>query len=258
MTINTILSKISEWFVVPKCVACGEIMNLSNGENPNILMCDACAEKWIEGKTEICPKCRKTCDVCECIPELLEPSEFCRTEAPVWLAFYDSLDSGSGRTFNERIIYKFKRSYNRRLTRFFALEMSAKILTRIRNSNIQLSDFILTYTPRSKQSVNEYGFDHAKKLTEEISSITGIIQIPLIRRKSGTIQKNLNYTGRIKNAAGSYSVISSKASQVKGKHIILIDDVITSGATMAACIKILFAVSAETVLPAAILKVKEK
>lgn len=250
INIKNLLFKISDWFAVPKCIGCGEVIE------SGLFMCDRCAEIWSGAKTEICRRCGKTCDACACVPELLEPSEYYKLKNPLWLAFYESYDSESERTLSGKIIYKFKRRYNRRLIRFFALEMSAKILTRIREDEIPLSEFVITYAPRSRESVNEYGFDHSKKLSEEISVITGISFVPVIKRKSGTVQKNLDYGGRIKNAASSYTLVKSKADAINGRHIILIDDVMTSGATMSACAKLLLGASASSVLCASILKTK--
>lgn len=250
-TILSKLSKIWQWCIVPKCIACGKIIE------PDLFMCDECAGKWIQEKSQICPECSGTPDICKCVPEALRSLQNKNIRDPIWIGFYDSSHE-NGNTFNETIIYKFKRQYSKRTIRFFALEMSAKILTVIRESaaDQQISDFIITYVPRSKDSIREYGFDHSKKLSEEISKITGISHAALIMRKAGTVQKNLNYAGRIKNAAISYDISKTGAQKAAGRHIILIDDIITTGATIAACAKILSNtnIPARSIIPAAVMR----
>lgn len=56
-----------------------------------------------------------------------------------------------------------------------------------------------------------------------------------------------SYSQRQRNTAGAYMVVA--AHRVKGKNIILLDDVLTSGATLASCSTALMQAEAKTVVP---------
>jgi predicted amidophosphoribosyltransferase len=52
---------------------------------------------------------------------------------------------------------------------------------------------------------------------------------------------------RRRNVRGAFTVRSSLASEIKGKLVLLIDDVLTTGATVSACARALLAGGAEVV-----------
>jgi Predicted amidophosphoribosyltransferases len=221
-----ILQIFIDLFCAPKCVGCGKQL-----DDSSLSMCDDCAILWLGAKSEICPSCVKSCDACGCLPPLLSgnaaPSAF-----PQWCAFYDTANRES---VSSKMVYRLKTRSDRRLVRFIAKEMSAKMVTRLRKSNIAASDVVITFAPRSRESIEKYGFDHAKMLAKEIAKITNTEFAPLIKRVSGNVQKSLSYDERIENAAQSYKLNAKAAAKLTKKHAILIDDVITTGSTIAAC-----------------------
>ena len=56
--------------------------------------------------------------------------------------------------------------------------------------------------------------------------------------KSNHVQHELDFASRIINVSGVYAVRDS--SLVKGKTILLVDDIVTSGSTSKECCKVLF------------------
>ena len=69
----------------------------------------------------------------------------------------------------------------------------------------------------------------------------------LFRKAGSTPQAELDYAERLENAAGAFLPTRRAAAQVEGKRILLVDDVITTGATVAACTQALLAAGAESV-----------
>jgi ComF family protein len=62
----------------------------------------------------------------------------------------------------------------------------------------------------------------------------------IIRRKRGTkTQTTLSRKNRRKNVAGAFAIARQKQALVRDKSIILVDDVITTGATTAQCVSVL-------------------
>lgn len=52
-------------------------------------------------------------------------------------------------------------------------------------------------------------------------------------------QKDLSPEARRRNVAGAFSVRSGMEKAVSGAHIVLVDDVLTTGATLSACARVL-------------------
>lgn len=79
----------------------------------------------------------------------------------------------------------------------------------------------------------------------------------LVRRRRTEIQGGKSAAGRRRNVAGAFAVRSAARSQVAGKRILLVDDVLTTGATAEACARALRLAGAQAVDLAAIARVKE-
>ena len=74
----------------------------------------------------------------------------------------------------------------------------------------------------------------------------------LIKIKDNTRQSSLNLEGRTTNVKNVFKIIDENT--VKGKNIILIDDIYTTGATLEECTKELKRAGAKTVLGLVIAK----
>lgn len=61
----------------------------------------------------------------------------------------------------------------------------------------------------------------------------------LVRTKATPSQGTLNRDKRFKNVRSAFSVSTKKSDFFKGKHLLLVDDVLTTGATASACAKTL-------------------
>ncbi len=78
------------------------------------------------------------------------------------------------------------------------------------------------------------GYNQSEAIAKGISKETGIpIAHNLIAKRSHSTQTRKNSYSRWINAQGIYDVID--AQNLTGKHILIVDDVITTGATMLAC-----------------------
>lgn len=84
-------------------------------------------------------------------------------------------------------------------------------------------------------------FNQADLLAREVGRILGIPVRPgLLRRRRFTrAQRGLDARERRRNLHGAFVVPSRAASALAGAHIALLDDVMTTGATLAACCRAL-------------------
>lgn len=80
----------------------------------------------------------------------------------------------------------------------------------------------------------------------------------LVRSKGGDSQAGKSAAGRRRNVAGAFTVPSGRRPLVVGRRILLIDDVLTTGATTEACARALLRAGARAVDAAVIARVRER
>jgi ComF family protein len=80
------------------------------------------------------------------------------------------------------------------------------------------------------------GFNQAELLARYIARRRGIPVLQALRRKRATeTQAGLASAGRRRNVAGAFVLRSRPGARLEGGKILLIDDVMTTGATASAC-----------------------
>jgi len=90
------------------------------------------------------------------------------------------------------------------------------------------------------------GYNQAELLAREIGRKRGVPVTKALRRKRPTaVQAGLAMAGRRRNVAGAFQARQPDA--VRGKRILLIDDVMTTGATASACAMVLKRAGAKSV-----------
>jgi competence protein ComFC len=113
---------------------------------------------------------------------------------------------------------------------FLADEMSDAIASCI---NADLSTYVITNVPRRKGAIVEFGYDHAERLAKVVSHKMNIEYVELLKSKSKKPQKSVYGHERIENAKFEYKC--KKDYTLKGKNVILVDDIVTTGASMTNC-----------------------
>ena len=103
-------------------------------------------------------------------------------------------------------------------------------------------------------------YNQAAEIARPLSVLTGVAYLPdaLVRRRATESQGGKSGSGRRRNVAGAFEVPPSRAAQVAGKRILLIDDVLTTGATAEGCARALKRAGAVRVDLAVIARVKER
>jgi ComF family protein len=84
-------------------------------------------------------------------------------------------------------------------------------------------------------------FNQSALLAQRLSRLTGVpADCFVLRRVRRTAsQVGLTAEQRKRNVAGAFKVEPARASALKGKNIVVVDDVITTGATAEACARAL-------------------
>ncbi len=92
-------------------------------------------------------------------------------------------------------------------------------------------------------------FNQAAMLTKSLGRAVGVQSDPfmLTRTKRTKSQVGLTAKRRARNVAGAFSVDESRAELIGGRVVVLLDDVITTGATANACARVLRRAGARSV-----------
>ncbi len=112
-------------------------------------------------------------------------------------------------------------------------------------------DFV-TYVPCHKRTIRKRGFDHARELAKHYAEEIGLPFLKaLIRVKQGLDASKLTKAQREENIKDSFSVSKDfNTDALKDKTILLVDDLLTTGATASECSKVLKEYGAKSVLVA--------
>lgn len=98
----------------------------------------------------------------------------------------------------------------------------------------------VTWVPARHQDKAERGFDHAEVLARGVAERLGLPAIPLLARRGVQIdQAGLDRRQRSLNLVGAFTTMSRLVNPV-----LLVDDVLTSGATASSCATVLKAAGA--------------
>jgi len=102
-------------------------------------------------------------------------------------------------------------------------------------------------------------FNQAAEIARPLARAAGLAYLPdvVVRRRATPIQGGRSASGRRRNVAGAFAVPRRAWQAVEGKRLILVDDVLTTGATAEACARVLKAAGAARVDVAAVARVKE-
>ncbi|MEO6592781.1 MAG: ComF family protein [Gemmatimonadaceae bacterium] len=103
--------------------------------------------------------------------------------------------------------------------------------------------------PLARSRKRDRGFNQSEILASHLSQIWGVpmLSTALARGHGTRSQTQLTPGERLGNVAGAFVVPHSARKEVIGRHLVLVDDVVTTGSTLGACAQALFAAGARTI-----------
>ncbi|MBE6529534.1 MAG: ComF family protein [Ruminococcaceae bacterium] len=236
----------------PKCPACGELLPYRGffgaKEEKSSALCAECTSLWKKEKEELCGICGESVANCLCATKTMQSAGcncFCK------LVYYRP---GNKEEVGNRIVYRIKDHNERAAVLFLAQELSREIRKCMGRETWKGKSFFLCYLPRRSRAVLEGGSDQAKELAVELAKRLELPFLPLIgrRQKSQTPQKFLTVSGRLSNATEAFYLVEKRKDEAAGKVAILVDDIVTSGASMTAGIRLLRRAGASDFLAVAV------
>lgn len=217
------------------CDGCGkEIFDY-----PQNRLCEDCLKKLIRAK-RTCPKCgRETRAEGVCLDCKKIPPSFAKGVSPF---------PYKGRT--ALLINRLKNGAPR-LAYFFGEETAREFAKAYPLSKTQEKLLILP-VPMTEFRKRERGYNQAEELAKaverELTALGYEVELrlrTLIKRKDTAMQKHMHFSERAENVASAYHVRERKVC--KGRRILLIDDIMTTGATGDICAKRLLSAGAKEV-----------
>lgn len=245
---DSLFDEIRHLFFPRRCVLCSKITENLSRATP---LCSACRQVWQAALLKPCPECGQITMRCRCLPAALQKEKAAGVKLPQ-TEFYHLMpyESGNLRAPAVKLLLRLKRQKDADALDFLASQMMPLCECAIAEHRVDAAmdkrnaDWIITYTPRSRKASAKNGFDQSAALAKRLSHLLGIPCKQCFRHVRGrnTAQKTLNSAGRLENAGKSYQLYSK--IELNGKRVLLVDDILTTGATLSACAGLLLTAGA--------------
>jgi competence protein ComFC len=215
----SVVSRISRTlidFVLPQdCILCGK-------ETPHALICSNCLEYLPVIRSPQCRVCGRPSDDSDICAYCTDTTSIDHGRA--WLCFIPPANT---------LIHHFKYRKKTHLATLLGRAMASIIQV---DPLLKKAD-IIAPVPLHWFKRLRRGYNQSFLLARVVADNTGIAVRNVLKRKRYTkSQTQLTDTIRRENVSGAFAITENK---VKNKRILLVDDVLTTGATMNECARVL-------------------
>lgn len=218
-------------FLPVTCVSCERVMDA--GEKG--IVCGRCWSRLSLLPDPKCARCghplaRYDCQWCALLPAFVRAAR-----SVAWV---------SGGTASE-IIHALKYDGWSRTAEAMGERMARTSWPR----DVVLERAALVAVPLSRSRRRERGYNQSELLADSLSKSWGIPVLTgaLCRVRDTESQTRLTPDDRLRNVAGAFAVDGDLRRSMVGQHLILVDDVVTTAATMNACARALHQAGARTI-----------
>ena len=191
--------------------------------------CVLCRQLLKTGETDLCGSCRA--DAPE-YPNRKIKLQFLDSFAAVW--YYE------GNVRASLLRYKFHnaRSYSASYGRILAMKLLREYPDGFD---------VLTWVPVSRLRKLRRGYDQVELLAKAVGKELGMPPVPTLKKiRNNRPQSRLKGAeARRANVLGAYRILEN--TDVKGKRVALLDDILTTGATAGECARVLLSAGAKEV-----------
>ena len=215
---------------VPKCVGCKS--RLDYGQKA---FCPKCSAIFSDFRTRNCSHCNQLLHRCSCSNSFLEGHYIRRV---IKCFRYLNRDESVG----NRLIYSLKGDNRQDVLDVCADMLCDAIISSVDNPH----ECVFTNVPRRRSAIVEYGIDHSALLAKAVAERLNATYISILKSRAKQAQKSLERTERIKNA----DFVIKREVDLTGKRVVIIDDIITSGASVSVSASLLRTLGAKNITAA--------
>lgn len=241
MTIAQTLAPVIDLLFPPRCPLCGVGITAQTG------LCSACWSDLAIPGEPCCTLCQRPFpatmpDGAICAPCLAEPPKHAGIAA--------------GTLYNDasrKLVLSFKHGHRLALAPMMARLMSARL------RGVE-ADWLFVPVPLHRWRLWRRGFNQAALLAGELSRMqqARLLVDGLERRRPTPSLGGLGRKARARALSGAITVHPKRAGLLKGASVVLVDDVLTSGATSSACVAALKRAGAKRVVIACFARVLDE
>jgi len=209
--LRLLFRSFADFLFPPVCLGCDR-------EVEQGLICDGCRLRLWTGEMEVCPDCGRPCSLsafgcgrCE--------SEFCLSRVRALGGFHEPFNN---------LVHALKYREKTKL----ALTIGPALAALVEQDEALESADALCPIPLHPARLRERGYNQSALLALVVSGVAGIpTEDLLVRVKNTSTQTGkADDSERARNLEGAFAL--AKGARVRGRRIVLVDDVMTSGATL--------------------------
>jgi ComF family protein len=228
------LAKLIELLVFPSsCRLCAAILD-EPGER---IVCRDCLGRLVPRQGPVCPVCGR---FLESAGEE-HPCGRC-LEAPPAFSFHRSCGAYAGTLKDVVLLFKYRKCAP--LSRPLARLAEASLASEARLW--EGADFLVP-VPLHRARRRDRGFNQSRLLARDLAKGRGmkVLGGVLVKARNAPPQAGLRATEREKNVVGAYAV--RRPDRIRGRTLVIVDDVTTTGATLRECARVLMQAGAKEV-----------
>lgn len=241
MTVLQALAPLLDFVFPPRCPLCAEPIGAQTG------LCAACWNQLVMPGEPACVRCGRPFadqvpEHTTCAPCLGDPP---RHDGIVAATLYNDV--------SRKLVLSLKHGQRVSLAAMMARPMAARL-------SFADQGWMVVPVPLHRWRLWTRGYNQSAELGKEIARATGarLAVDALLRRKRTPSLGGLGKQARKRALSGAIVANPRRIAMLKGARVILVDDVLTSGATSHACVTALKRAGAEKVVVACFARVLEE
>jgi len=231
--VHSLLAAVLDLVLAPVCLACDGVIDARDTAR---FICRRCRARLRAVPAPVCERCgaprlrtgrtsEATCPECATWPaELSRARSACILHEPA-----------------DRIVYQIKYNGWKALAAPMAERMAATLAADATGSDAD----VVVPVPTTAARLRTRGYNQAQLIAAALAERTGRSCLNALQREGSTVsQTGLQPASRSANVAGAFFVPWDHAAAISGARILLVDDVLTTGATAVECTRALVAAGA--------------
>lgn len=242
MQVPALLAPVVDLVFPPRCPLCGEGLAAQSG------LCAPCWSQLAIPGQPCCASCQRPLESSHAVGTICAP---CLAEPPR----HDGIAAGT--LYNDasrKLILAFKHGHRIALAPMLARLIAAQLPPEVGEG------WLVVPVPLHRWRLWSRGFNQSALLGRELAGLRGadLVVDALVRTKRTPTLGGLGRKARARALAGAIAINPRRANRLAGAKVLLVDDVLTSGATSEASVKALKRAGADRVVVACFARVLDE